>query len=473
MKHILLTVAAFVLTLGCSSTSKTSSTSASGSAKASADFQIRKFETQTLKNGLVVMWIPDQSLPYVSMQMMVKAGSSQDLPGKEGMAGFTASMLEKGAGKRSAEQIADDLEQIGAEFGVDVEPDYTIAAISSLSFDKENTLAQFKDLLLNPTFPQAEIERQRKLLLAGLQKLADSPENFSEYLLPRFLFGSHPYGHESAGSPKSVRNLSRVDLTRFYSTNFIPSNSVLAVVGQYDSAWKDEVVKAFESWKAQPLPPSDVPDFPKWTGTELMLVDRADLNQAQIQIGFKGITRNIPDYLELRAALKILGESFGSRLFEAVRVKRGLTYHIHAWFDPRLKPGPMGIYTFTRVDKIGETVDETLKTYRQFVKEGVTDAEVDTVKALMKGQFPRSFETPEALAKQLLILNRYGVPTSYLTNYMANLDKMDKGTINATIRRYFDPENLRILVYAPRGKAEESLKKLGKLEVKEYKEFLQ
>lgn len=468
MNRILAVALSVFLTAGCASSSKTDS---SGAAK-SAEFQIRKFETQTLKNGLVVMWIPDESLPYVSMQLMVKAGSSQDLPGKEGVAGFAASLLEKGAGKRNADQIAEDLEQIGAQFGVNVEPDYTIAAISSLSFDKDNTLKQFRELVLEPTFPGAEVERTRKLMLAGLQKLADRPDDFSEYLFPRFLFGQHPYGH-SAGTPKSVKNISRVDVTRFYSSNFAPSNSVLAVVGQYDAAWKGEVVKAFESWKSQPLVPSDVPDFPKWSGTELMLVDRADLNQAQIQIGFKGIPRNIPDYLELRAGLKILGESFGSRLFEAVRVKRGLTYHIHAWFDPRLKPGPMGIYTFTRVDKIGETVDETLKTYRQFVKDGVTSAEVDTVKALMKGQFPRTFETPEALAKQLLILNRYGVPTSYLTNYLANLDKMDKDSINATIRRYFDPENLRILVYAPRSKAEESLKKLGKLEVREYKEFLQ
>lgn len=470
MKRILLLVLSFAIATGCSSASKSGEGAASGK---SAEFQIRKFETQTLKNGLVVMWIPDQSLPYVSMQMMIKAGSGQDVPGKEGMAGFTAALLEKGAGKRSAEQIADDLEQIGAEFGVDVQPDYTIAGISSLAFDKDNTLNQFREILLQPTFPQGELDRQRKLVLAGLQKLADRPDDFAEYLFPRFLFGMHPYGHESSGSPKSVRNISRVDLTRFYSTNFTPSNAVLAVVGQYDPAWRSEVVKAFEAWKTQPLAPSDVPDFPKWSGTELMLVDRADLNQAQIQIGFKGITRNIPDYLELRAALKILGESFGSRLFEAVRVKRGLTYHIHAWFDPRLKPGPMGIYTFTRVDKIGETVDETLKTYRQFVKDGVTSAEVDMVKALMKGQFPRTFETPEALAKQLLVLNRYGVPTSYLTNYLANLDAMNKDTVNATIRRYFDPENLRILVYAPRSKAEESLKKLGKLEVKEYKEFLQ
>ena len=288
-----------------------------------------------------------------------------------------------------------------------------------------------------------------------------------------FLFGDHPYGHEASGSPKSVKTLTKSDLLRFYSANFIPSNSVLAVVGQYDASYKNSVIRAFEGWKTQPVVALDIPDFPTWTGLEMLLVDRADLNQAQIQIGFKGVPRNIPDYLEMRAALKVLGESFGSRLFEEIRVRRGLTYHIHSFFDPRLKSGPMGIYTFTRVDKVGETVEETLKTYRKFIKEGVTSGEVDTVKALMKGQFPRTFETPEALARQLLVLNRYGVPTSYLTNYLENLEAMNKSTINAAIKKYFEPDNLRILVYAPRGSAEEPLKKLGKVEVKEYKEFLQ
>jgi zinc protease len=160
-------------------------------------------------------------------------------------------------------------------------------------------------------------------------------------------------------------------------------------------------------------------------------------------------------------------------LFDDIRVKRGLTYGIYSWFDPRLKSGPMGINTYTRVEKVGETVKETLNTYRLFVKSGVTDDEVSTVKALMRGQFPRTFETPEALARQLLILNRYGISPDYLTNYYANLEKISKASVNDAIQKYFDSDNLRILVYAPRKAAEDSLKTMGKLEVKSYKEFLQ
>lgn len=463
IKFILSTIV--LVSLGCASGSK------SGDEKA-ANFSIRKFETQTLENGLSILWIPDNTLPYVSLQMMVKSGSSHDPANREGLAGLTGALLEKGTNKRSADKIAEDLEQIGSDFSVDVEPDYSVVSTSALSFHKDNILQQFTEIILSPSFPNAELERQRKLVLAALQKLADKPDDFSEYLLPKFLYGNHPYGHSSVGSPMTIRGLKKADVQKFYNDNYVPGNAMLAVVGQYDEAWKKSVVDAFSKWKTKGNPAREVPGFPQWTGTELLLVDRADLNQAQIQIGFRGVPRNIPEFLELRAALKVLGESFGSRLFEEIREKRGLTYHIHAWFDPRLQPGPMGIYTFTRLDKIGETVDETLKTYRQFVSQGVTDEEVAEVKALMRGQFPRTFETPEALARQLLMLNRYGVSPDYLTNYLANLETMTKDSINGTIKKYFDPTNLKILVYAPKAKAEETLKKIGKVEVKDYKEFL-
>ncbi len=436
-------------------------------------FEVRKYETQVLENGLTIMWISDQQLPYVGMQMMVKAGSAQDPVGKEGLAAFTGSMLEKGTKKRSATRISEDLEQIGSGFDVDVQPDYTIAASSALSFNKDEALNEFSEILLQPTFPAGEFERYRKLVLGSLQKIADRPESFAEFQLPKFMYGAHPYGHESAGTISSVKNLKEADARKFYAQHFIPGNSVLAVVGQFDNNFKKNVAAKFSQWKSKKIDLQPVPAFPQWKGTEVLLIDRADLNQAQIEITFKGVARNIPDYMELRAALKILGESFGSRLFEEIREKRGLTYHIHAWFDPRLQTGPMGIYTFTRNDKIAETVEETLKSYRNFVAQGVSESEVDQVKALIKGQFPRIFETSEALARQLLLLNLYGVKADFLTNYLATADALTKESINAAVKKYFDPANLKILVYAPRAKAEESLRKLGKLEIKPYKEFLE
>jgi len=437
------------------------------------EFQIREYQTEVLPNGLTILWFADNSLPYVSMQMLIKSGSSDDPKGQEGLADLTASLLDQGTKSRGAPQIAEELEQIGGSFGASVEPDYSMASAASLSFYKNELLNLYSDVLLRPTFPEAEFNRHRKMTLANLQKLADQPEDFSEYLFPNFLFGSHPYGHQASGTLSSVKNLSRNAAQKFYREHYTPGNAVLAVVGQFDSVWAAQVKKAFGAWGTKTPKHREIPDFPTWKGLELLIVNRGDLNQAQIHIGFKGVPRNIPEYLEVRAALKVLGESFGSRLFEEIRVKRGLTYGIHSWFDPRAKAGPMGISTFTRVEKTGETVAETLNAYRKFVQEGLSEAEVVEVKALMRGQFPRIFETPEALARQLLVLNRYGVDKNYLTNYLRNVDLMTRDSINAAIRKYFDSDNLRILVYAPKKAVEADLRKMGRLEVRDYREFLQ
>lgn len=454
-----------LIAIGCKSTGKKETST-------SVPFQVRAHQSQTLPNGLTILWIADQSLPYVSLQMMVKSGSAADPHGKEGAAAITGSLLERGAGKRTATQIAEDLEQIGSGFDVEVQPDYLVASSSTLSFNRDNLLGQFRELLLEPTFPKDELDRQRDDTLAGIQKLGDQPAALVEYLAPRFVYGSQPYGHGAAGTPASLRALKREDLVAYYQANFTPANSVLAVVGQFDDAWKQKVADTFAKWPAKATPKVTLPDFPQWKGVESLLVDRADLNQAQLEILFKGIQRDVPDYMEVRAALKILGEGFGSRLFYEIRQKRGLTYGVYSLFDPREKAGPMWIYTYTRVDKFAETLKETLATYRKFVADGVTDEEVVTVKALMRGQFPRLFETPEGLARQLLILRRYGIDPSYLTNYFATVDRMTKDSINTTIKRHFTPDALKILVHAPAKATEAELKALGPVEIKDYRTYL-
>ena len=228
----------------------------------------------------------------------------------------------------------------------------------------------------------------------------------------------------------------------------MPGNSVLAVVGQYDEAWASSIRRAFGAWATAPINEQPPGDFPRWKGIESQLVDKPGMNQARVLIGTRGVARDTPDYMEVRAALKILGESFGSRLFEEIRVHRGLTYGISSTFDPREKAGPLGIMTFTRLDKLPELLTETLNVYRAFVAGGVTETEVAQVKAQMNSQFMGMFETAESLARQLLILNRYHISEEYLEQHLKNVDRLTVAAINETITRHFSPHDLRIMVMA-------------------------
>ncbi len=437
------------------------------------EFSVKGLEEQRLPNGLKIVWIPDATLPYVSMNLLVASGSASDPKDRPGTAQMVSQMLDKGTASRDALRISESLDQIGAEFAASASVDYTQLSISMLSFNKNKGLELFQDILLEPTFPKRELERERKNVLAGLTKMADRPETFSDFVMTEFFYGKdHPYGHESIGDRASVQKISTKDLTKFYERNYVPNNAILAVVGRFDEGWRAKVLAAFNAWPTRKVEPIQWPEFPKWNGAKVLIVDRSDLNQAQIRISMQGVRRNVPEYLEIRAALKILGESFGSRLFEEVREKRGLTYGIYSFFEPRFETGPISIYTFTRVDKIKETVEVTLETYRNFVEKGVTDQEVKVVKALMRGQFPRMMETPEALANQFLILKRYGIAEEYLTDHFKLIDRMSTSSINAAIKKYFTPSDLKILVYAPKEPAEAALKGIGDIEVKAYKSYL-
>ena len=439
-------------------------------AGAAVPFQLKPHTFESLPNGLTILWIEDGSLPYVALQMMVKTGSAADPVGREGLAHLTASMLEKGTQRRSASRVSADLEQIGSGFSADVTTDSIMLGSSSLSTTRDEVLEQFREIVLTPAFSNAELERHRKNVLASLNRLPDDADAFANHQFPSFLYGAtHPYGHSSGGTAKAIAAITAADVKGFYAQHFVPGNSVLAVVGQYDEAWRQGVRQAFAGWPGKPVPARTPPTFPEWKGIESRLIDRGDLNQAQVLIGTKGISRDVPDYMAVRAALKILGEGFGSRLFEEIRVKRGLTYGIGAFFDPREGAGPFGIYTYTRVDKINEIVTETLRTYRDFVTKGVTDAEVELTKAQMNAQFVRMFETAESLATQLLILNRYAISEEYLTQHQVNLSRLTTAAVNEAIHHHFSPDDLRILIYAPAPAAEPTLKALGPLEIKGYR----
>jgi len=437
--------------------------------------QLMDYEVQVLSNGLKIIWIKDAKLPIVSVALAIRSGGSLDPAGHEGLAELTAQVLDKGLPGQNAMAVASRLEQRADSFGASVDADATFVGMQGLSFHALDSLHDLYDLVAHPTFPKAEVERSRQLMLARLSRVTDRPGEFTSMVYEKYLFGSHPYAHDGVGTPAGLAHITRDDVVRFHKRYYSPDRTTMAVVGQFDDAFKAAVVQTFSSWPKSGVAMTAIPTPTEKPGFSILAVEKPQLQQTEIRMGHIGIKRNIPDYLPLKVAAMILGEpgSFKTRLLNEIRIKRALTYSIHATFDPRVEPGAFEISTFTRNEKIHEMVAEMLKVFKTFHDSGVTEAEVASAKSELKGRFPRLIETGDDLAHQLLVLDLNGVPYNYLNTFLQEVDRVTPEQVNAAITNHFRPESLKIVVYGPQGDHSlESLKDFGPVTIEDYRKAL-
>ena len=274
------------------------------------------------------------------------------------------------------------------------------------------------------------------------------------------LFGSHPYGRSIVGTMKQVSNLSKKNVIQHYLRYYRPNNSILVVVGKFDGDFEKKVETSFGLWAKREVP-KEVLETPKVApGLRVRVVEKAGLTQAQIRFVGLGIKRQDDDFMALRLANTILGGAFASRLNDKIRKELGLTYSINSSFDSRIERGPFEISTFTKVESIDKVVSETVKLYREFVAKGVTSEELARAKGYLKGIFPQAIETVDKLGFNLVLLRLYGIPDRYLTHYIYDLDAVSVSQVNAAIRKNMHPDDLSIVIHAPK-ETTEGLKAFG------------
>jgi zinc protease len=402
-----------------------------------SQFKLRPMREMQLENGLKIIFIADNSLPRVSMTMLVKVGARQT---------------------KNAMVLADEMGQLGTEIGIETGNDFTIITMDALVNSADKLLSLYSDIIMNPAFMDVEVARAKSQVIAQQQKKIDNPSNYANDAFDEFLYQGHPYANDITGTPGSVKRITKQDIIRHFLNNYRPNNAELAVVGRFNKDFEVKVSEAFKKWSGKPIKEFATPELKPIQSLELKLVSKPGLQQAQIRMGEFGIRRNDPDFLKLRLANVALGGEFGSRLNQHIRDDLGLTYSIYSSFDSRADRGPFLISTFTKNETVGKVVSESLKVLSEFVDKGITEAELKASKEQMLGQFPRAIETADRLAYNILVLNFYGVPLSYLQDFTKNVEALSLSEVNKAIQKHLDGKNLRVLVYADEKKVADQLK---------------
>lgn len=442
-----LALTAFVLLAACSSKTLVPAGGGLMSLFSGPALKLREYRVQQLPNGMKIYFVRDDSLPRVSLQLLVKVGQRDEPADLVGINSVVASLLDQGTTTKSAGQLAEAFNALGTEFGASPSDDLSFYSASTVTPEASKLLDLFVDVMTRPAFSEKELGRTRAQYLAAIRRRMDNPSGFAGLQYEKFLFGAHPYGRDSLGDEKSLKRIKRADLLRYYLAWYRPNNAIMAVTGRYDADFEKKVADAFSKWGRRKVKDVESPKLAQIGGTSMRLVSKPGLVQTQIRMGRMGIERANPDDFKLRLANEALGGGFGSRLMQKIRDDLGLTYSISSGFDAREKGGSFTISTFTKNETAGRTIEEIFKVYREYVEKGITQAELDTAKAQLIGQYPRSLETADAMAGQLLMIDFYKLPIAYLTDFPKLIERISLTEVNEAIRKHLGDGSLRVLVY--------------------------
>src|SRR5690606_8321646 len=343
-------------------------------------FALPAIEKTKLSNGLNVWIVKQSELPIVSMNMVLNSGGTFDPKDRAGLASFTASLLDSGTQSRSAEEIANELQAIGANLRTGSGWDSANISLQTLTKNIDKALDLYSDIVLHPSFPESELETLRKRALVSLLQRKDNPNAIANVAYSALLYGKdHPYGHSLGGDEKSVSAITRDEIEKFYGETYHPNNATLIIVGDTDAkTLMPKLEKAFGKWEAGDAVSAEPPMAKAFDEPGIYIVDKPGAAQSVISIGQIGVPRNNPDYFPLMVMNSILGGQFTSRVNMNLREDKGYTYGARTSWAFRKGAGPFEASAGAQTAVTKESVVEFMKELNGIRGDiPLTDAELD------------------------------------------------------------------------------------------------
>ena len=400
-------------------------------------------------NGIILIIKEVHSLPIVNVRVIIKAGAALDPEEKAGLAHLTVDLLDEGTATRTSAQIADEIDFLGASLSTGVNNDYATASLRILKKDFDAGLKLLSDILIRPSFAEAELERKRRETLGHLTADKDQPGVVADQAFDRIVFGNHPYHRPAKGLEQTLPAISREDIVQFYNEYFRPNNTILTFVGDVT---EPEILALldnyFGSWIRKPIPDSTFPPAAVLKKSVVELIDR-ELTQANIVMGHLGIERKSPDYYAVRVMNYILGGGgFSSRLLRHLRDNKGLAYSIYSHFTSRAFPGSFSVSLQTRGPEAQKAIDGVLSEIRKIRTTPVSNRELREAKSFLIGSFPLRIDTGSKMARLLSQMEFYELGLDYADRYPQWIRSVTKADVQKAAQKYLDPDRIALVVVA-------------------------
>src|SRR6201993_187611 len=407
----------------------------------------RDIHRHALPNGLVVITETMQHVRSVSVGIWVRNGSRREVLSGKGLAHFLEHMVFKGTERRSAEDIAREMDSVGGMLDAFTSKEQICFNAKVLDEHLPIAFDVIADLVLRPKFDSEDVKKERQVVLEEIKMDLDNPEYLLHEIFTRGFWPEHPLGRPILGTPETVKKFNRDALRNRFQHWFAPDRLVVTAAGHVTH---DEVLELVqrEFGTLEPAGPAGDDGAPQ-TQAPIRLEKKRDLEQAHLCIGVPSVPLAHQDRFGFAVLNNLLGGGMSSRLFQNIREKRGLAYAVFSELTPYSDAGMMTVYAGTATDTIGQVIDLTIQEFHALKESLVTEEELRRSKNHLKGSLMLSLESTSSrmsnLARQELYFGRF----YSLDEILASIEGVTREDVQALAHEFFRPEQIAVTVLGP------------------------
>jgi zinc protease len=423
-------------------------------------------ERATLSNGLKVVLAERRAIPQVRFDLLLDAGYAADQFAQPGTASLAMSMLDEGTTTRTALEISDRLGELGATIGAGSRLDVSSVSLEALRERLDPALELYADVILHPSFRQAEVERLRKQRLVQIQREKADPLGMALRVFPRVVFGEgHAYANpwSGSGTEASAQKITREDLVEFHRTWFKPNHATLVVVGATTMAEiRPKLERLFAGWRPGDVPAKNIAAVPPRPKPEVYLLDRPGALQTTLIAGNVAPPKANPDEPAIETMSAVLGSDFGSRLNMNLREDKHWSYGAYSFIRDARGPRPFVAVAPVQTDKTKEAIVELQKELRGIVSaRPIQPDELERAKASLTLTLPGSWETMGAVAGSIGEIVAFGLDDRYFDTYADAVRAQTPASVTAAAAKTVQPDRLIWVIVGDRARIEPAVRELG------------
>jgi len=412
---------------------------------------IHPIHRTTLSNGMVVLVTENPTADIIAARLFVRSGSRWERPEQAGLTHLLSAVLTKGTETLSSLEIAEQVESVGASLSTDSTTDYFLVSLKSVSADFEEVLQLAAELLRSPTFPEQELELERRLTLQAIRSQQEQPFTVAFDQLRHHMYGNHPYALSGLGTEETVAQLTRDDLLNFHQTHFRPDNLIISLAGRIQPETAVTLVeKVFGDWcpPPTPLPTLQLPDIVSEPGCRII---GQDTQQSIVMLGYLVpsvldssvmATPSHPapthhDYAILKLINTHLGNGLSSRLFVELREKRGLAYEVSAFYTTRLDKAQFVAYMGTAPENTAIALDGLQTELDRLRTIPLTAEELQAAKNKILGQYALGKQTNAQIAQTYGWYEALGLGVNFDVDFQSQIAATTTEQILTVAAKYF------------------------------------